>query len=330
MTSSTWRRSRSSGSLTTAPRNIVGVTVGSMRRKTPADSSRVKSSSIDAASAIASIWVAVPWSMSGSSVCGCWNLRFIHHASRGRIQRIAAGGTPRSRSHTHVSSAVLPSADDHEALERRLEPSELGRRDAPDAIGHRERRRARRGKRALDVRGVDELSAHAHARRRAREPGDEAVLAHVVAAREITDAPRRQEVTVHDALVVGPELVGAGELVEARVRSDRVDRVLPERHRGDAVESRRLMEPHVRIGVEPMSAGRVASVDDGDRGVRMREERVGERHPRRPGADDEIVGFELRPHHPDDTRAARARGATRRRRGRTPSLAGGVSRRCPS
>ena len=79
-----------------------------MRRRTPSDSSRPKTSSIELAWAMASIWIAVPCQKSGRSVRGCWNLRFIHQASRGLIQRIAVAGTPRSRSQTQASRAVLP------------------------------------------------------------------------------------------------------------------------------------------------------------------------------------------------------------------------------
>jgi len=54
------------------------------------------------------------------------------------------------------------------------------------------------------------------------------------------------------------------------------------------------MKSDVGIGVEPMPAGRVTTVHDRDGRIRMPEERVGECHPGGPGADDEIVGVEIK------------------------------------
>ena len=56
------------------------------------------------------------------------------------------------------------------------------------------------------------------------------------------------------------------------------------------------MEPDVRIGVQPMPAGRVTTVYDGDGRIRVLEQCVGERHPRGAGPNDEIIGFELLVH----------------------------------
>jgi hypothetical protein len=53
------------------------------------------------------------------------------------------------------------------------------------------------------------------------------------------------------------------------------------------------MKADVRIDVQPMPPGGVTTVHDRDGRIRMPEDRVGERHPRRPRADDEVIGFEL-------------------------------------
>jgi hypothetical protein len=81
------------------------------------------------------------------------------------------------------------------------------------------------GMAALEVRRVDQLAVNARPPRPFREPGDETVLADVVAIGEKPNATRRQEMANHDALVIGPELVWAGQLVEARIRPDRIDGV---------------------------------------------------------------------------------------------------------
>jgi len=102
-----------------------------------------------------------------------------------------------------------------------------------------------------------------------------------------------QEMTVHDALVVGADLVGSGELVEARVGSARVDGVLSEWLGSDAIEGRGLVKSHEWIGVEPVAARGVPPIDDGNRRIRVREQLVGKRHPRGAGSYDQVVRFYL-------------------------------------
>ncbi len=53
------------------------------------------------------------------------------------------------------------------------------------------------------------------------------------------------------------------------------------------------MEPHVGIGVDPVSPRRVATIDDGDRRIAMREKRVGKPPPCSPRPNDEIIGFDF-------------------------------------
>ena len=86
------------------------------------------------------------------------------------------------------------------------------------------------------------------------------------------------------------------------------------------------METDVGVRVDPVPAGSEAAIDDRDRRPGMREERVGKRHPRGPGADHEIVGFDLFVGHPTMilTSEDPARRTTRQRqagtRGAEPSF----------
>src|SRR5690606_31539651 len=61
---------------------------------------------------------------------------------------------------------------------------------------------------------------------------------------------------------------------------------------GDAVERRGLVEADERVGVEPVPAGGVAAVDEGDVDVGVVDQRVGEGHPHGTGADDDVVGLD--------------------------------------
>jgi hypothetical protein len=68
------------------------------------------------------------------------------------------------------------------------------------------------------------------------------------------------------------------------------------------------VEAHERIGVEPVAARPVTPVDEHDLGVRVRDQRVRERHPRRTRSDDEVIGLDFP--HGDEGYGARA-GAVR-------------------
>lgn len=48
------------------------------------------------------------------------------------------------------------------------------------------------------------------------------------------------------------------------------------------------MEAHERIGVQPVAPRPVTPVDQHDLGVAVRDQRVGEGHPRCTGSDDEV------------------------------------------
>ena len=74
------------------------------------------------------------------------------------------------------------------------------------------------------------------------------------------------------------------------------------------------MQLDERIRVQPVPAGRVATVDQRDVHVRVIDQRVGEGHAHRPRAHDEVVGLERSRHQqnwPPELAGAPARGATR-------------------
>jgi hypothetical protein len=158
-------------------------------------------------------------------------------------------------------------------------------------LGLADHRAAEHGRRD---RGIDaeEQPLRLEAREPLHEPRDEALLPHVFAAGEIPDASAGQKPAMHHVREVRPDLVRAGQLVVAGIRPRLVDGVLPERHRADAIEGRRLVEADVGIGIDPAPAGRAATVDDGHRRIGVREQRVGERHPGGPGTHHETVGFD--------------------------------------
>ena len=61
-----------------------------------------------------------------------------------------------------------------------------------------------------------------------------------------------------------------------------VDAVGPQDARVHAVVRRRLVQPDERVRVEPVTTRAMAAVDEDDLGVRMAQQRVHERHSRRP------------------------------------------------
>ena len=118
----------------------------------------------------------------------------------------------------------------------------------------------------------------------------------VLAAPEERDAAGADEAAMQDVVVVGVDLRLTGPFLEAGLRAGLLHRAGSEHGRRDAVEHRRLMQLHERIGVLPVPSGDVATVDERDVHVGMIDQRVGERHAHRPGADDEVVGLH-RPRH---------------------------------
>jgi hypothetical protein len=97
---------------------------------------------------------------------------------------------------------------------------------------------------------------------------------------------------LHHVSEVGAKLVGAGEFVEAGIQAAAVDGVAAQRHRIHAVKRGRLVQAHERIGVKPVPSGRMAAVDEGDAGLAMREQRIGDCHAGGAGPNDEVVRFD--------------------------------------
>ena len=97
---------------------------------------------------------------------------------------------------------------------------------------------------------------------------------------------------VEDATEVVADLGRGGAVVHPRVRTRLVDRVGAEDARVDAVERGRLVQTHERVRVVPVAAGPMPPVHEHDVGVRLGNERIGERQARGAGTHDEIVGLD--------------------------------------
>ena len=97
---------------------------------------------------------------------------------------------------------------------------------------------------------------------------------------------------MQDVVVVGLDLRLPGPFLQPGLRAALLHGAGAEHRRRDAVEHRRLVELDERIGVLPVAAGRVATVDERDVHVGVIDQGVGERHAHRAGADDEVVGLE--------------------------------------
>ena len=114
----------------------------------------------------------------------------------------------------------------------------------------------------------------------------------VLAAAAEAHPARADQTAVQDVVVVGLDLRPAGPFLEPRLRPDLLHLTVAEEGRRDAVELRGLVQLHERIGVVPVTAGGVATVDEGDVDVGVIDQGVGERHAHGAGTDDEVVGLE--------------------------------------
>ena len=117
-------------------------------------------------------------------------------------------------------------------------------------------------------------------------------LADVVAAGEEARPGPDPHHPVEHLRVVGHDLRLAGPLVQPRLRPARLQPPPPSSGRGDAVEARGLVQPDEGVGLQPVPADAVATVDQRDARVGVVDQRVGERHPDGAGADHEVVGLE--------------------------------------
>ena len=187
----------------------------------------------------------------------------------------------------------LAGADHDERVVVRRHSGECVERHARDLRRDGVRRRRRRRDLHLRVGRVDEASGVDRALLARQQRRDGSILTDL-AHREEAHASRRQEPLPHHEVEVAEHLVAGGELVEAGVGTDLLDATRAERRGADSVEARGLMQTDERIGVVPMSAGTIVAIDHDDRGVGLGEHRVGERHPRRAGPHDEVVGGDRR------------------------------------
>ena len=186
----------------------------------------------------------------------------------------------------------LAGADDDVVGRQGFQPGEVSDRDDVGVVGNDERGRRRRGNRRREVGGVDHAPAHVDLHRLAGHPRRHDVrgaVGVVLAGPEEGDAARAEELPVQDVVVVRQDLRLACPFVEPGFRTPLLHRAGSELRRRDAVEQRRLVELHEGIGVEPMTTGRVATIDERDVHIRVIDERVGERHPHRTGPHDEVV-----------------------------------------
>ncbi len=205
----------------------------------------------------------------------------------------------------------LPGPDHREPIRRLGEIDKVVRRDEPDARLDRESGNVTRRDLRLDVARVHESAPRLDDGLGAVEQRDDEVAvpvsAAVLAQVEEPHPARRQEVLVQHTRVVVTDLGRTRTLVEPRVRPVLVDSVVPERPRFDAVVRGGLVKADERISIQPVTARPVTPVDQHDLGVRVRDQRVGEGHPRGTGSDNHVVGLDFA-HAPKATASRRVPG----------------------
>ena len=189
----------------------------------------------------------------------------------------------------HGVDAGLAATDDDVSVRRPAQPGQFVEREETDTVGDLEVRGVRRRHLGVEERAVDHrggLDVEALARERVLE----VAVARVRAEREVPDATGRQEGVPHDVVEVRTDLGAAGEVVQAAIEAHLVDVAVAQLSRCDAVELRRLVQGHERVGEVPVAAGLGVPIDDHHVGVALGHERVGERHPDGTASHDEVVG----------------------------------------
>ena len=297
-TFSIWRPCSSSRRLMVEPRNMVGSRASSNRRNTPLASSRCAKSVASAACAAALDPLRLELHVPGSQEVERLGERTVEHPPVARLDPPDRVGCdpgvqePAARVHRRLARA-----DHRESARRLAEVNEPVRRHEADAFVDLEAGRVHRRYLRLDVRRVDELLSDLHRRRRAVQQRHHvvtvAVLSPILRHGHEPDPARRHELFLEDAVVVVADLRCRGALIEARIGAGLVDAVRPQDARVHAVVRRRLVQPDERVRVEPVTAGAMPPVDEHDLGVRIAQQRVHERHPRRPRPDDEVIGLQL-------------------------------------
>ena len=131
--------------------------------------------------------------------------------------------------------------------------------------------------------------------------------AEVIGRREVVHASGRQQVLIEDAPEVAGDLKARRKFVVARVRTRGIDPSRSELAGIDTIGCGRLMQPHERVGVQPVTAWPGAPIHDRNVDVGPVDQRIRERESRRAGTNDQIVRLDLAHTASADPGVARAR-----------------------
>ena len=154
-----------------------------------------------------------------------------------------------------------------------------------------ERRRLLRGDAGGQVVGVDDPAALGDLEPLARDARDDGAVADVLAVGEELDLARLQHPVEHPG-VVGADLRLGGPLLQALLRSALLQLAAAEQGRCHAVEGRGLVQADEGVGLEPVTADAVATVDQRHAYVGVVGQGVRECHPHGAGSHHEVVGFD--------------------------------------
>ena len=119
----------------------------------------------------------------------------------------------------------------------------------------------------------------------------------VLAAFQEGDPPGSDEATVQHVVEVGLDLWSARPLLKSRLRTRRLQPAVAQRGRCHAVEERCLVQPDERVGIDPVTSGRVTPIDQRHVHVRMVDQCIAERHPHRACTHHQVVGVQRSHYH---------------------------------
>ena len=111
----------------------------------------------------------------------------------------------------------------------------------------------------------------------------------IITHRKILHPPRCQE-ALHHLLVITEQLSPAGALAHTGVDARSIFAIASKETGIYAVVGRGLVQPHEGVGITPVPAGRVVTVNDRHGRIRFRQQGVDKRHPNRTTANDEVIG----------------------------------------
>ena len=107
----------------------------------------------------------------------------------------------------------------------------------------------------------------------------------------MTDAAGRHEVLIQHLRVIRTQLVCASRLEKTRFESGKLPLVPSKGYGRHSVKRRRLMQTNKWVGVNPVTAGSIAPVYQGDGAIRVAEQRVRERHACGTGTNHKVIGL---------------------------------------